>query len=73
MGHIPKEISRWSAFFVEHGGSIEGRITGDRRHSREAGGMEIHYELTFLGKKQHISKMKRLIDILNSSVVYVLD
>ena len=70
MGHILKEISRWSAFFLEHGESTEGRINGDRRHSRGAGGIEIPCELTFLGKK-HILKMKRLIDSLNSSVYFM--
>ena len=73
VGHIPIEISRWSALFLDRGGSIEGSITGVRRHSREAGGMEIPCELTFIGKKKHIAKMKRLVLGLNSTVIYVLD
>ena len=35
--------------------------------------MEIPCVLTFIGKKKHIAKMKRLIDGLNSTVIYVLD
>ena len=73
VGYIPREISRWSALFLDRGGSIEGSITGVRRHSREAGGMEIPCELTFIGKKKHIAKMKRLIDGLKSTVMYILE
>ena len=46
---MPREISRWSALFLDRGGSIEGSIVGVRRHSREAGGMEIYCELMFIG------------------------
>ena len=41
VGHIPREISQWSALFLERGGSIEGSIAGVKKHSREAEGMEI--------------------------------
>ena len=34
--------------------------------------MEIPCELTFIGKNKRIAKMKRLIDGLNNSVIYVL-
>ena len=70
IGHLPREISRWSAFFLNHGGSIEGTVSGVRRYSRVAGGMEIPCKLVFQGKKRHITKLKRLIDSLNSLVVY---
>lgn len=55
-------ISRWSALFLDRGGSIEGSITGVRSHSREAGRMEIPCKLmlTAAGKKKHIAKMKRI-------------
>ena len=35
------------------------------------GEMEIPCELTFLGRKRHIAKLKRLIDGLNSSFIYI--
>ena len=73
MGHLPKEISRWSYFFIGHGGSISGVVTGARRHCREAGGMEIPCELTFCGKRAHVAKLRRLIESLNSVVIYVMD
>ena len=73
VGHIPREISCWSALFLDRGWSIEGSIVGMRRHSREAAGMEFPCKLKFIGKKNHIAKMKSLIDGLNSTVVYVLN
>ena len=73
LGHIPKEISRWSSFFIDHNGFIEGIVTGARRYSEEAGGMEILCELTFTGKRSHVSKLKRLIENLNSMVIEVSD
>ena len=69
VGHILREISCLSALFLDRGVSIEGSITGVRRHSREDGEMEIPCELTFIGKKKHIAKMKRLTDSLNSTVI----
>ena len=54
------------------GGSIEGVVTGVRRYSREAGGMEIPCELTFTGKKKNITKLRRLIANLNSNVIFYL-
>ena len=73
VGHLPREISRWSALFLEHGGTIEGSVTGARRYSRVAGGMEIPCHLTFAGKKKHVDKLRTLINNLNSVVVYVLE
>ena len=54
---------------MEHSGFIEGIVTGVRRYSQEAGGMEILCELTFTGKRSNVSKLKRLIENLNSSMV----
>ena len=62
VGLLLKEISRWSALFLDCG----VLITGVRKHSREPGGMEIPCELTFIGKKKHIAKTKKLIVSLNS-------
>ena len=33
VGHMPKEISRVSFFFLQHGGSITCEVTGPRKHS----------------------------------------
>ena len=69
VGHIPR-VSHWSTLFLDHGGSIEWLITGLRRHSRDAGRMEIPCELTFIEKRKHIAKIKRLTDGLNRTVIY---
>ena len=70
VGHLPREISHWSTCFMDHGGSIEGTVTGARRYCTVAGGREIPCKVTFLGKKRLIAKLKRLIDGLNSSFIY---
>ena len=33
VGHVPREISRLSFYFLQHGGTIICEITGARRHS----------------------------------------
>ena len=55
LGHLPREFSH-VAFFLEHNGSITGRVTDRRRYCRERGGMEIPCQLTFSGKRKHILK-----------------
>ena len=50
--------------------TVEGSVTGAREYSTVAGGMEIPCELTFLGNKRHVAKLKRVIDGLNSSFIY---
>ena len=71
VGHLPREISHWGASFLDYSGSIEGTVTGARRYSTVAGGMEIPCEFAFLGKKSHLAKLKRLIDGLNVSFLYM--
>ena len=71
VGHLPREISHWSASFLDFSGSIEGTVTGARRYSTVTGEMEIPCEFTFLGKKSHLAKLKRLIDGLNVSFLYM--
>ena len=48
-------------------------MTGARKYSQEPAGMEIPCELTFTGKRSHVSKLKRLIENLNSMVIQVSD
>ena len=51
VDYLPREISHWSACFLDHSESVEGTVTGARRYSTVAGRMEIPCELTFLGKR----------------------
>ena len=62
LGHIPWEFSRVAFQFLEHGGSITSRDTGRRRYCCERGGMEIPCQLTFTGKRKHITTLKRFLD-----------
>ena len=55
VDHLPREISHWSTCFMDHGGSIEGTVTGARRYCTVAGGREIPCKVTFLGKKRLIA------------------
>ena len=70
--HIPREISQWSTFFLQHGGTIEGLVIGSRWHCTEAGGMEIPCRLTFTGKKKHIARLRQLIISLKSQTLFVV-
>ena len=56
---------------MQHGGTIEGLVTGSQRYCRKAGGMEIPCRLTYTGKRKHIAKLKRLIINLNSQTIFV--
>ena len=58
IGHLPREISRVSYFFLAHGGSISGIVTNKRRYCTQRGGMEIPCQLTFLGTRKNIRKLK---------------
>ena len=48
-------------------------MTGARRYSQEAGGMEIPCKITSTGKRSRVSKLKRLMENLNSIVIQVSD
>ena len=48
-------------------------MTGTRRYSQGAGGMEIPCELTFPGNRSHVSKLKTLIENMNSMIIQVSD
>ena len=45
-------------FFLEHDGCITGKVTGRRWYCHQRGGMEIPCELLFVGKWEHIQKLK---------------
>ena len=62
LGHLQREFSQVAFYFLEHDGSITGRVTDRRRYCRERGGMEIPCKLTFSGKQKHIQKLRRFFD-----------
>ena len=63
VGHVPKEISRICWYFIQHDGEITCEVTGvdKRRSPLVQGGMEIPCKLTFIGKKKHIKKVKKIL------------
>ena len=71
VGHLPKEASKYCHYFTLHNGNIRGRVTG-RRKSSPAGGMEIPCLLTFAGSERIVTKMKQLLQDLDSASVKVL-
>ena len=71
--HLPLEISKVSYFFLEHGGTIAGKVTSTRRYCKERGGMEIPCELTYCGKRKHIRKLKRYFEEQQLSCIEIIN
>ena len=72
VGHLPKEISKMCYYFIRHDGKISGKVTGGRKYSEEAGGMEIPCELRFSGSARKVRKLRQLLTDLDSPVVVVV-
>ena len=34
VGHVPLFMSKFTYFFIRHGGSVKGRVSGERRYCR---------------------------------------
>lgn len=71
VGHLPREFSRIAYYFLLHGGTIQGIVTGKRIHSWNAGGMEIWCELWFIGVRKHVEKLRRIFEELELSASVV--
>ena len=62
VGHMPREISTTSWFFLRHGGNISCEITGRGRRSPIPGkGLEVPCKYTFSGKPAFIKKLVKLL------------
>ena len=62
--HVPRNISRMCWYFIQHNGEITCKITGRRRQSNlPQGSMEVPCEYKFIGKKKHIKKIHKLLNI----------
>ena len=59
-------------YFVRHDGKISGKLTGGRKYSEEAGGMEILCELKFTVSARKVRKLRQLLTDLNSPAVVVV-
>ena len=49
VGHVPQFMSKFTFFFIRHGGAVKGRVCVPRRYSEdlEQGGVEIPTIHTF--------------------------
>ena len=62
LGHMPREVSKVSWFFLRHGGCISCEITGRRKRSAVPGkGLEVPCVYTFTGKPVMIKKLIKLL------------
>ncbi len=62
VGHMPKEISRVSRFFLQHGGSITCEVTRPRKRSGNSDkGLVVPCTYKYAGKPKLI---KRLIKVI---------
>ena len=69
LGHLPMKISCVASLFLQPDGSISGEVTGNRRYCRERGGMEVPCDLTFVGKRKHIEKLKNYLQTRQFSCI----
>ena len=58
VGHVPKELSRTFFFFPRHGGVIETRVTGHRRHGNR---LEVPCTYVCSGKPRYIKRLVKLL------------
>ena len=72
-GHLPREISKVSYFFLAHDGTIMGKVTSTRRYCKERGGMEIPCELAYCRKRKHIRKLKKYFEEQQLSCIEIID
>ena len=49
VGHVPRFMSKYTYFFIRHGGIVKARVSGPRRYSEDLdqGGVEIPTVYTF--------------------------
>ena len=64
VGHLPREYSRISWYFLARGGKIRVEVTGHRRHCKQlCGGMEIPCRLVFsCSSKVKLNRLKELLE-----------
>ena len=60
VGHVPREASRIVWYFIEHGGSIDCRITGRRKHGK---GLVVPCAYCFHARKScMIRKLRKMLN-----------
>ena len=69
VGHIPREISRFSYFFLNRGGSIDAEVHSARYLPSPIpkGGLEILLSVTFKIADENRRYLTRLIELINNN------
>ena len=60
IGHLPRKVSRVCSLFLRRGGTIQCRVSGERRYSSDLpqGGLEIPCKVVFSAKPEELKKLK---------------
>jgi hypothetical protein len=58
VGHVPREFSRITAYFLMRGGKVTAEVTGHRRYGN---GLEVPCVYTFTGQKKLVAKLEQLL------------
>ena len=64
IGHIPREISRFTYYFLKHGGKIDGHVSSmlRRKSPIPSGGLEVKLKLFFRGSSMSlVDQMRQFI------------
>ena len=63
VGHVPRKVSAVYSLFLRRNGSIQCRVTGQKRYSSDLpqGGLEIPCVYTFTGVSAQVNKVKKLL------------
>ena len=69
VGHVPRELSRISYYFIQRNGEILCTVTGNRLRSvLVEGGLEIPCIYTFRGKKKLVDKLKSIMSEMHMEI-----
>ena len=68
VGHVPRKFSAVCALFLNRGGTMICKVTGERLYSRDLpqGGMEIPCRYIFRGQSTDIEKVKKVFNLVFS-------
>lgn len=58
VGHAPKEISRIFYYFLQHNGTINAEVTGNRKYGR---GLEVPCKYILAGRTRNILHAKKIL------------
>ena len=68
IGRVPKFLSRFLHYFLRHGGTVTGGVTGTRQYSfdLEQGGLQIPVRYSFIGNP-------RMVEVLQVNILRLIE